>query len=175
MSATAYTDPALEVRPASSFVAFLAAFADLARSHGANVAEVEAALASGEADIKRGIEATARLVTNSRIAAERGEPVAWDYLIDRLEFYEAEAARELSQIRRLVDRLLTFLGGAPPAERRRARALARLQEDAVVRFVEGLRDARWQAMAARAHFDPAAHGGPVVNDIAELRRYLASF
>lgn len=129
MSATAYTDPALEVRPASSFVSFLAAFASLVPPHSASLAEVEAALAYGEADIDRGIEAIARLVANSRLAAERGEQVPWDYLIERIEFYEAEAVRDLSQIRRLVARILIFLGGALPTERNRARALARRQED----------------------------------------------
>jgi hypothetical protein len=56
---------------------------------------------------------------------------------------------------------------------RQARSMGRRQEDAVARFIEALRDARWQAMAARAHFDPTSRAGPVFDNTAELRRYLA--
>jgi hypothetical protein len=56
-------------------------------------------------------------------------------------------------MRRLIDRILAGAHDADPAIGRRARALARRQEDAVLRFVEALRDARWQMMALRAHFD----------------------
>lgn len=174
MKAAAYPDPALEVRPASAFVGFLAAFANLPPPESESLAAAEAALAYGEADINRGIEAIARLLTNSRMEAEGGERVYWDYLIDRLEYYEAEAVRELAQIRRLVDRLLRFIGGASSADRVGARALAKRQEESVVRFVESLRDARWQAMAARAHFDAASRGGPIFEDGGELRGSLAN-
>lgn len=174
MSAAAYPDPAIEVRPASAFVGFLAAFANLPPPHGESLPAVEAALAQGEVDISRGIEAVSRLVINRRMAAERGEPVAWNYLIDRLEFYEVEAVREVAQIRRLVHRILAFIGVASPTDRASARALARRQEDAVVRFVEALRDARWQAMAARAHFDDASREGQIFDDGKRLRRTLAN-
>ena len=169
MSVVAYTDPALEVRPASAFVGFWAALANLTPPDEASLVEAETALNEGEANIDRGVEAIARLVANSRLAAARGEPIEWDYLIERLRFYETEAARDLSQIEKLVARILRFV----PAQMRHARTLARRQQDAVVQFVEALRDARWQAMASRAHFDPASRGGRVFSDTAEFRKYLA--
>jgi hypothetical protein len=169
MNVQTYTDPALDVRPASAFVGFWAALANLTPPGEASLAEAETALAEGEANIDRGVEAIARLVANSRLAAERGERIEWDYLIERLGFYEADAARDLSRIERLVARLLMLV----PVQARRARTLARRQQDAVARFVEALRDARWQAMASRAHFDPASRGGRVFSDTAELHRYLA--
>jgi|SRR5271167_3510496 len=55
-----------------------------------------------------------------------------------------------------------------------ARALARRQEDAVLRFVEALRDARWQMMALRARFDADSRDGPTFDNPAEMRRYLAA-
>jgi hypothetical protein len=169
MNVQTYTDPALDVRPASAFVGFWAALANLTSPGEASLAEAETALAEGEANIDRGIEAIARLVANSRLAAERGERIEWDYLIERLGFYETDAARDLWRIERLVARLLMLV----PAQARRARTLARRQQDAVARFVEALRDARWQAMASRAHFDSASRGGRVFSDTAELHRYLA--
>jgi hypothetical protein len=174
MDIPAYTNPVLEVRPASAFVGFCAALANLKAPGKVRLAEAETALAEGEADINRGVEAIARLIADSRIAAEGGGRIDWDYLIERLEFYEAEAARDLSQIRKLVDRILTFSRDTEPVIVRRARGMGRRQEDAVARFVEALRDARWQAMAARAHFDPGSLAGPVFDNPTELRRYLAN-
>ncbi len=174
MNVPAYTDPTLEVRPASAFVGFHAALANTKAPREVRLAEAEIALAEGEANINRGVEAIARLVANSRVAAENGGRIDWDYLIERLEFYETEAARDLSEIQKLVDRILTFIRDAGPGITRRARSMGRRQKDAVARFVEALRDARWQAMASRAHFDPDSRSGPVFDDAAELRRYLAN-
>jgi hypothetical protein len=174
MSGSVYTDPALEIRPSSAFVGFWAALADMKAPGEARLAEAENALAEGEANINRGIEAIARLIANQRIAEENGIRIDWGYLIERLEFYEAEVARDLSRIRKLVDRILMLVRDVEPTVSRRARAMARRQEDAVVRFVEALRDARWQAMALSAHSAPDAHTGPVFDNPAELRRYLAT-
>jgi hypothetical protein len=174
MSVTPYTDPSLEVRPASAFIGFWAALANVTVLRETALDEAEIALAEGEANINRGVEAMARLIVNSRIAAGRGELIHWDYLIERLEFYETEAARDLAQIKKLVDRILTSIRAAAPVDARRARALAQRQKDAVARFVEALREARWQAMASRAHFDPASRSGPVFENSVELRRYLAN-
>jgi hypothetical protein len=77
-------------------------------------------------------------------------------------------------MRRLIDRILAGERDADPAIGRRARALARRQEDAVLRFVEALRDARWQMMALRAHFDGDPRNGPTFDNPAQMRRYLAS-
>jgi hypothetical protein len=87
----------------------------------------------------------ARLIANSRLTAENGGRVDCDYLIERLEFYETEAARDLSQIHKLVERILKFIRDAEPRIARRARGMGRRQEDAVARFVEALRDARWRS------------------------------
>jgi len=174
MDVRAYSDPTLEVRPASAFVGFHAALANTKAPSERRLAEAGIALAEGEAYISRGVEAIWRQMANYRHAAENGGQIDWDYLIERLRFYEAEAARDLSQIQKLVKRLLTFIRDAEPKIARRARSMGRRQEDAVTRFVETLRDARWQAMASRAHFDPDAHAGPIFDDIAELHRYLAN-
>jgi hypothetical protein len=125
------------------------------------LAEAEITLAEGEAAINRGIEAITRMVANDRAAAGGGGRLDRDYRIERLEFYEAEAARDVSRMRRLVDRIL-------------AGALARRQEDAVSRFVEALRDARWQMMALRANFEADSRDGPTFNNAAEMHHYLAA-
>jgi hypothetical protein len=174
MSVLGYPDPAIEVRPAASFLGFFAALANVATARDVSLAEAESALSEGEASIGRGIESIARLLANNRGATERGEQVPWDYLIERLGYYEAEAARDLTQIRRLVDRILLLARRAEPRSGRRAQTLARRQEDAVIRFIEALRDARWQAMAMRAHVDDASHIGPIFADAAALRGYLAN-
>jgi hypothetical protein len=174
MNLSAFTDPALEIRPASAFVGFCAALANVKAPSEVRLAEAEIALAEGEADIDRGVEAIARLIANERIALESNSQIDWDYLIERLEFYEAEAARDLSRIRKLVDRILMFVRDAEATTSRRAREMARRQEDAVVRFVEALRDARWQAMALRAHSASDSRTGPVFDNLAELHRYLAT-
>jgi bacterioferritin (cytochrome b1) len=105
---------------------------------------------------------------------ESGSQIDWDYLIERLEFYEAEAARDLSRAQKLIDRILMFVGDAEPTVARRAREMVRRQENAVVRLFEALRDARWQAMALRAHSAPDARTGPIFDNPTELRRYLAA-
>ncbi|SRR6266404_3350368 len=174
MNFPAYTDPALEIRPASAFVGFCAALANVKASGEVRLAEAESALVEGEADINRGLEGIARLVANCRADAERGGRVDWDYLIERLEFYEKEAARDLSRIQKLIDRILMTVRDAEPGITRRARGMARRQEDAVARFVEALRDARWQAMAARAHFGSGSGAGPTFDNPMELRRYLTT-
>jgi hypothetical protein len=174
MNVAAYTNPMLEVRPASAFVGFCAALANVSAPAEVRLAEAEIALAEGEADISRGVEAIARLIADSRMAAGNGSRIDWDYLIERLEFYETEAARDLSKIQKLVERILKFIRDVEPGIARRARGMGRRQEDAVARFVEALRDARWQAMASRAHFDPDSRAGPVFDNTAELRRYLAN-
>jgi len=174
MDVPAYTNPVLEVRPASAFVGFCAALANVKAPGEVRLAEAEIALAEGEADINRSVEAIARLIANSRIAADSGGRIDWDYLIERLEFYETEAARDLFHIQKLVQRILMFIRDSEPEIARRARGMGRRQEDAVARFVEALRDARWQAMASRAHFDPDSRAGPVFDNAAELCRYLAN-
>jgi hypothetical protein len=174
MSFSARTDPVLEIRPASAFLGFLAALANVTAPRGACWAEAEAALSEGEANIDRGIEAITQMITDTRVAAERGEQVDWDRLIDRLEFYETEAGGDLSQIHKLADRILVLIGGAVAGAKSRAHPMARRQENAVARFVEALRDARWQAMAHRAHFDPDSHRGATFNNAEELKRYLAN-
>jgi len=110
---------------------------------------------------------------NDRAAAESGGRLDWEYRIERLEFFEGEAARDVSRMRRLIDLILAGARDADPAIGRRARALTRRQEDAVLRFVEALRDARWQMMALRAHFDPDSRGGQTFDNPAEMRRYFA--
>jgi hypothetical protein len=174
MNIVALTDPALEIRPSSAFVGFCAALADMKAPGEVRLAEAEIALAEGEANIDRGIEAIARLLANQRLAAESNNQVDWDYLIERLEFYEAEAARDLSRTQKLVDRILTFVRNAEPTVARQAREMVRREENAVVRFIEALRDARWQAMALRAHSAADSRTGPVFDNPAELRRYLAT-
>jgi hypothetical protein len=66
MNASGYTEPALEVRPASAFVGFWAALANAKGPREARLAEAENALAAGEANINRAVEAIARLIANSR-------------------------------------------------------------------------------------------------------------
>jgi hypothetical protein len=172
MNFPAYTDPALEIRPASAFVGFCAALANMKAPGEVRLAEAESALAEGEADINRGVEAIARLIANHRVAAESDGRVDWDYLIERLEFYETEAARDLSRIQKLIDRILMFVRDTEPAISHRARGMARRQENAVARFVEALRDARWQTMALRAHSAPDSRAGPIFDNPTELRRTL---
>jgi hypothetical protein len=174
MNISAYTDPAVEVRPASAFVGFCAALANAKALAEVRLSEAETALAEGEADINRGVEAIARLIANERIAAEHRNQVHWDYLIERFEFYESGSARDLRLIQKLVDHLLALIRDTESSISRRSRVLGRRQENAVARFVEALRDARWQVMALRAHAAPDAHGGPVFDNQEELRRYLAS-
>jgi hypothetical protein len=174
MNVPAFADPALEIRPSSAFVGFCAALANVKAPGEVRLAEAEIALAEGEADIDRGIEAIARLIANQRIAGESNSQIDWDYLMERLEFYEAEAARDLSRTQKLVDRLLIFVRDAEPTVARRAGEMTRREEDAVVRFVEALRDARWQAMALRAHSAPDARTGPVFDNPEGLRRYLVA-
>ena len=169
-----HLDPAVSAPSSPAFIGFFAALANVRATGEARLAEAEITLAEGEAAINRGIEAIARMVANDRAAAESGGRLDWNYRIERLEFFEAEAARDACRMRRLTDRILA---GARDADRmigRRARVLARRQEDAVLRFVEALRDARWQMMALRAHFDPDARDGPTFDDLAEMRRYLAA-
>jgi hypothetical protein len=160
MDGLTHLDPAVGAQPSPAFIGFFAALANLRATGEARLAEAEITLAEGEAAINRGVEAIARMVANDRAAAEGGDRLDWDYRIERLEFYEAEAARDVSRMRRLVDRILAGAHDADPAIGRRARALARRQEDAVLRFVEALRDARWQMMALRAHFEADSRDGP---------------
>jgi hypothetical protein len=174
MDGLAHLDPAVGAQPSPAFIGFFAALANLRATGEARLAEAEITLAEGEAAINRGVEAIARMVANDRAAAADGGRLDWDYRIERLEFYEAEAARDVSQMRRLVDRILAGARDADPAIGRRARALARRQEDAVLRFVEALRDARWQMMALRAHFEADSRDGPTFNNPAEMRHYLAA-
>ena len=174
MDGLTHLDPAVGAQPSPAFIGFFAALANLRATGETRLAEAEITLAEGEAAINRGIEAIARMVANDRAAAEGGGRLDWDYRIERLEFYEAEAARDVSRMRRLVDRILAGARDADPAIGRRARALARRQEDAVLRFVEALRDARWQMMALRAHFDADSGEGPIFDNPAEMRHYLAA-
>jgi|SRR5208282_2444037 len=174
MDGLTYLDPAVGAQPSPAFIGFFAALANLRATGEARLAEAEITLAEGEAAINRGIEAIARMVANDRAAAEGGGRLDWDYRIEKLEFYEAEAARDVSRMRRLADRILAGARDADPAIGRRARALARRQEDAVLRFVEALRDARWQMMALRARFDADSRDGPTFDNPAEMRRYLAA-
>jgi hypothetical protein len=174
MDGLLHLDPAIGTQPSPAFMGFFAALANVRATGEARLAEAEITLAEGEAAINRGIEAIARMVANDRAAAESGGRLDWDYRIERLEFYETEAAHDVSRMRRLVDRILAGARDADPAIGRRARGLARLQEDAVLRFVEALRDARWQMMALRANFGPDSGSGPAFDDPAEMRRYLAS-
>jgi hypothetical protein len=160
MDGLIHLDPAVSAQPSPAFMGFFAALANLRAAGEARLAEAEITLAEGEAAVNRGIEAIARMVANDRAAAESGGRLDWNYRIERLEFYEAEAARDISRMRRLIDRILAGARDANPAIARRARALASRQGDAVLRFVEALRDARWQMMALRAHFDPASRNGP---------------
>jgi hypothetical protein len=174
MDGLVHLDPAVGAQPSPAFIGFFAALANLRASGEVRLAEAEIALTEGEAAINRGVEAIARMVANDRAAAESGGRLDWDYRIERLEFYEAEAARDVSRMRKLVDRILAGARDADPAISRQPRALTRRQEDAVVRFVEALRDARWQMMALRAHFDPDYRNGPIFDNPAEMRRYLAA-
>jgi hypothetical protein len=174
MDGLVHLDPAVGAQPSPAFIGFFAALANLRASGEVRLAEAEIALTEGEAAINRGVEAIARMVANDRGAAESGGRLDWDYRIERLEFHEAEAARDVSRMRKLVDRILAGARDADPAISRQARALTRRQEDAVVRFVEALRDARWQMMALRAHFDPDYRNGPTFDNPAEMRRYLAA-
>lgn len=174
MDGPTHLDPAVCAQPSPAFIGFFAALANLRATGEARLAEAEITLAEGEAAINRGIEAIARMIANDRATAEGGGRLDWDYRIERLEFYEAEAARDVSRMRRLVDRILAGARDADPAIGRRARALARRQEDAVLRFVEALRDARWQMMALRAHFDVDSRNGPTFDSPTEMRRYLAA-
>jgi hypothetical protein len=174
MDGPAYLDPAVGARPSPDFVDFFAALANCRATDDDRLAEAERALADGEAAIDRSVEAIARLVANDRAAAEAGGRLDWDYRIERLRFFETEAARDVARMRKLVDRILASAHGASLVIRRRARALARRQEDAVVRFVEALRDARWQMMALRANFDREIGTGVVFDDPAEMRRSLAT-
>lgn len=166
-----YADPAVDVRPASAFVDFLAALANRTAPGVARFVEAEGALADGEAVIDRAVEALARSVANERATAASGGQVDWDYQIERLDLCEAEAARDVVRIRKLVGRILALTDDDRSAGRR-ARALARRQEEAVARLVEALRDARWQMMALRAQYDPTARVGPIFDDPEELRRHL---
>jgi hypothetical protein len=174
MDGLTHLDPAVGAQPSPAFIGFFAALANLRATGEARLAEAEITLAEGEAAINRGIEAIARMVANDRAAAEGGGRLDWDYRIERLEFYEAEAARDVSRMRRLVDRILAGARDADPAIGRRARALARRQEDAVLRFVEALRDARWQMMALRANFEADSRDGRTFDNPAEMRHYLAA-
>ncbi|MGH7062953.1 MAG: hypothetical protein ACREET_02620 [Stellaceae bacterium] len=108
MDGTIYLDRAVGAQPSPAFMGFFAALAHGRASGEVRLAEAELALAEGEAAIQRGIEAIARMVANDRAAAEGGGRLDWDYRIERLEFYEAEAARDAAKIRRLVDRILSF-------------------------------------------------------------------
>jgi len=174
MDGLTHLDPAVGAQPSPAFIGFFAALANLRATGEARLAEAEITLAEGEAAINRGIEAIARMIANDRATAKGGGRLDWDYRIERLEFYEAEAARDVSRMRRLVDRILAGARDADPAIGRRARALARRQEDAVLRFVEALRDARWQMIALRAHFDVDSRNGPTFDSPTEMRRYLAA-
>jgi hypothetical protein len=167
-------DPAVGARPSSDFVDFFAAMANTRATDEVRLTDAEGALSAGEAAIDRGVEAIARMVANDRAAAEAGGRVDWDYRIARLQFLEAEAARDIARMRKLVDRIVAGLASAKPAVRRKARALARREEDAVVRFVEALRDARWQMMALRAQFDPDSRTGETFDNPAEMRRSLSA-
>src|SRR5271169_4788012 len=122
MDGLTYLDPAVGAQPSPAFIGFFAALANLRATGEARLAEAEITLAEGEAAINRGIEAIARMVANDRAAAEGGGRLDWDYRIERLEFYEAEAARDVSRMRRLVDRILAGARDADPAIGRRARA-----------------------------------------------------
>jgi hypothetical protein len=46
------------------------------------------------------------MVANERAAAEDDGRLDWDYPIERLQFFEAAAARDIPRMRRLVDRIL---------------------------------------------------------------------
>jgi hypothetical protein len=166
-------DPIVGARSSPDFVDFFAALVNAEAAVEARLVEAENALIEGEAAIDRSIEAIARVVANDRATAEGGGRLDWGYRIERLQFFEAEAGRDRLRMRKLVDRILSAACDAPPFARRKARALVRRQEDAVARFVEALRDARWQTMALRAQFDPDAATGPVFDDPAELRRFLS--
>ena len=174
MDGFVHLDPAVGAQPSPAFMDFFAALANVRASGEARLAEAETTLADGEAAINRGIEAIARMVANDRAAAESGGRFDWDYRIERLEFFEAETVRDVSRMRKLVDRILAGARDADPASGRRARVLARRQEDAVLRFVEALRDARWQMMALRAHFDADSRTRPIFFNPAEMRRYLTT-
>jgi hypothetical protein len=174
MDGLLHLDPAIGAQPSPAFIGFFAALANVRATGEARLAEAGITLGEGEAAINRGVEAIGRMLANDRAAAESGGRLDWDYRIERLEFHEAEATRDVSRMRRLIDHILAGERDADPAIGRRARALSRRQEDAVLRFVEALRDARWQMMALRAHFDAVSPSRPVFDDPAEMRRYLAS-
>ncbi len=160
MDGLVHLDPAVGAPPSPAFIGFFAALANVRATGEVRLAEAEIALTEGEAAINRGIEAIARMVANDRAAAGSGGRIDWDYRIERLGFYEAEAVRDVSRMRKLIDRILAAVRDADPVARRKGRALARRQEDTVLRFVEALRDARWQMMALRAHFDSDSRNGP---------------
>ncbi len=173
MTTPMHLDPAVEARPAAAFLDFFAALARPTGSHAERMAEAEHAFADGEAAINRSIEATARAVANARAIAEGGAAPEWDYLVERLEFSETEAARDVGRVQKLVSRVLKLTRAVDPAFGRFAGGLARRQEEAILRFVEALRDARWQMMALRARH-AGTNGGRVFDDPSELRRHLAT-
>ena len=105
MDGLLHLDPAIGAQPSPAFIGFLSALANVRATGEARLSEAEIALAEGEAAINRGIEAIARMVANDRAAVESGGQLDWNYRIERLEFYESEAARDVSRMRRLVDRI----------------------------------------------------------------------
>ncbi len=153
----------------------LAAFSDLVSAALAaedGTAEVERAMRRFQVFTRRMISQLRATLKALAKAAEAGEKIDFDALIDDLEKREKNAARNNRRTERMAASLQKMLRRAEPE---RLVALAPIMgefSEAAADFLEALRDARIDLVIMQDRLDPS-ESGPVLSSPVEVRRYFA--
>jgi hypothetical protein len=166
-------DQTFQARPSGAFGAFFAAIANVDRNVDERIAEATDFCAEGERMIDGYVGNLLGLPKFAEAAAEQGAKLDWDIVIERAELGEREAARDFENTLMLGRRLVKLVR---LKDRRYANSVNQLVDRyaaAMSKFLEVLRDVRWQLMALRATYAPS-DGSATFSDQAALRKYLDS-
>lgn len=171
--ALASFDQATQARPSAMFAALFAALADWDRSINERLeqAERESDEAQRLLDLHTG-QLWSLLATIDEVAA-KGERVGWESIIQRAELVERQVAREYANTRRLGRSLVTMFRKLDPKYAHSVSRLVDRYEGEMAKYIESLRDWRWNVMAARATYEPSARS-EAFSDPDSLARFLAS-
>jgi hypothetical protein len=171
--ALATFDQATQARPSALFAGFFAALADLGRSISERVEQAERESDEAERVLDLHMAQLWSLLGTIDEAVAKGDRVEWDTLIHKAELVEREVARDFANTRKLGHRLVYMVRKIEPDYARPVSRLLDRYEGAMARYLESLRDARWNLMAARATYEPSERS-QVFSDHESLARFLAS-
>lgn len=171
--ALATFDQATQARPSALFAAFFAALADLERSISERVERAERESDEAERVLDLHMAQLWSLLGTIDEAVAKGDRVEWDTLIHKAELVEREVARDFANTLKLGRRMVDMVRKIEPKYARSVSRLLDRYEGAMARYIESLRDARWNLMAARAAHEPSERS-QAFSDPESLARFLAS-